>query len=157
MIWFMQLALIWFCKYCHGDKIFSWFAYELFMLLRNTAQKTKFSFSKRREMMVFPKKSLWNLIFLVLSGNMIFLFPENMILPLDRKWKMIFLKKVHGNMIFSSIVLKRWSFQKGPRRDRIFLVLPGKVVFFPWSENERGMTLPKKYTETWFFLLDMLI
>ena len=157
MIWFMQLALIWFCKYCHGDKIFSWFAYELFMLLRNTAQKTKFSFSKRREMMVFPKKSLWNLIFLVLSGNMIFLFPENMILPPDRKWKMIFLKKVHGNMIFSSIVLKRWSFQKGPRRDRIFLVLPGKVVFFPWSENERGMTLPKKYTETWFFLLDMLI
>ena len=28
------------------------------------------------------------------------------------KWKMIFLKKVHGNMIYSSNVLKRWSFQK---------------------------------------------
>ena len=34
MIWFKQLAAIWFCKYCHGDKTFSWFAYELFMLLR---------------------------------------------------------------------------------------------------------------------------
>ena len=29
-----KLALIWFCKYCHGDKTFSWFAYELFMLLK---------------------------------------------------------------------------------------------------------------------------
>ena len=33
-------------------------------------------------------------------------------------------------MIFSSNVLKRWSFQKGSRRDMIFLVLSGKVVFF---------------------------
>ena len=30
----MQLAHIWFYKYCHGDKAFSWFAYELFMLLK---------------------------------------------------------------------------------------------------------------------------
>ena len=30
MIWFMQLDY----KYYHGDKTFSWFAYELFMLLR---------------------------------------------------------------------------------------------------------------------------
>ena len=43
--------------------------------------------------MAFPKKSCWNLIFLVLSGRIIFLFPENMILPPDGKWKMIFLKK----------------------------------------------------------------
>ena len=39
------------------------------------------------------KKSRWNLNFLVLSENMIFLFPENMILPPDGKWKMTFLKK----------------------------------------------------------------
>ena len=59
----------------------------------NIARKTKFYFSRRPEKMVFPKKSWWNMIFLVLSGKMIFLFSENMILPLDGKWKMIFVKK----------------------------------------------------------------
>ena len=38
------------------------------------------------------KKLRWNSIFPVLSGMIIFLFPENMILPADGKWKMIFLK-----------------------------------------------------------------
>ena len=37
--------------------------------------------------MVFPKKSRWNMIFLELSGKMIFLFPENMILFFRRKRK----------------------------------------------------------------------
>ena len=37
--------------------------------------------------MVFPKKMRWNIIFLVLSENMVFLFPENMILHLRRKMK----------------------------------------------------------------------
>ena len=110
-------------------------------ILSNTARKTIFSFSKRPEEMVFPKKSRWNLIFLVLSGNMIFLFPENMMLPPDGKWKLIFLKKIHGNMIFSSNVLKRWSFQKGPSRDMIFLVLPGKVILSIWYVLR---LLPKK-------------
>ena len=27
--------------------------------------------------------------------------------------------------------------------------------FFPCTENERGMTFPEKYTETWYFLFDM--
>ena len=70
-------------------------------------------------------------------------------------------KKIHGNMKFSSNVLKRWTFQKGPCWDLIFLVLSGKVVFFPqnivffpWTENEGGMTVLKRYTETWYFLLD---
>ena len=40
--------------------------------------------------------------------------------------------KKHGNMIFSSNVLKRWSFQRGPRWDMIFAALSGNVVlFFP--------------------------
>ena len=34
-------------------------------------------------------------------------------------------------MTFSSNFLKRRSLQKGPRRDMIFLVLSGKMVFFP--------------------------
>ena len=40
-------------------------------------------------------------------------------------------------MIFSSIPLKGWSFQNVPRRHMIFLVLSGKMVFFPWVEIER--------------------
>ena len=68
-----------------------------------------------------------------------------MILPLEGKWKIIFLKKkIHENMIFSLNVLKRWSSQKGSSWDMIFFVLSGKVVFFSRkhgifsrTENER--------------------
>ena len=63
-----------------------------------TTQKTKFSFFGCPEKMVFPNKLCWNMIFLVLSGKMIFLFPENMIflpwtenerrpLPAGNTWK----------------------------------------------------------------------
>ena len=58
-----------------------------FQKCATTARKTIFSFSRRPEKMVFPKKSRWNMIFLVLSGKMIFLFLENMILHLKRKTK----------------------------------------------------------------------
>ena len=38
-------------------------------------------FCKCSEKIVFPKKKMhWNMIFLVLSRNMVFLFPKNMIL-----------------------------------------------------------------------------
>ena len=60
--------------------------------------------------MVSPKKLHWNMIFFVLSGKMLFLFPENKILPLKRKIKDDLSqkkKKTHGNVIFSSGVLKR--------------------------------------------------
>ena len=51
-------------------------------------QKKRGNVLKRcHEKMVFPKKLRWNMIFLVLSGDMIFLFPENMILQLGRKMK----------------------------------------------------------------------
>ena len=52
-----------------------------------TARKTIFPFSGRPEEMVFPKKLRWNMIFLVLSGKMIFLFSENMILHVRQKMK----------------------------------------------------------------------
>ena len=94
--------------------------------------------------MVFPKKLHYNMIFLVLSGKMIFLFLENMILNLRRKMKDDLSYKIQGNMIFYSNLLKRWSFQKGPRMHMIFFVLSGKIVFFseniilfPWAESER--------------------
>ena len=75
------------------------------------------------------------LIFLALSEKIMFLFPENIILRLGGKSKMVFPKNVHGNMIFSSNFLKIWSFQKGPHRDMIFLVLSGKMVFFPGKHD----------------------
>ena len=63
------------------------------------------------------------MIFLVLSGNIIFPFPENMILSAGLKMKHDLSQKTHGNMIFSSNVLKGWSFQKGLCWDMI--------AFFP--------------------------
>ena len=123
----------------------------------NTARKTIFSFSRRPEKMVFPKKLRWNMIFLVLWGKMIFLFPENMILPPGRKWKMIFLKKIHENMIFSSNVLKKWvalghvlsctTWEGG-------ISSPKTRYFFP-GRKMREMTLIKTYTETRYFQFDM--
>ena len=47
-------------------------------------------------------------------------FPKTWSYSLDRKWKMIFLKKLHGNVIFISNVLKRWSFQKKSLSDIAF-------------------------------------
>ena len=91
--------------------------------------------------MVFPNKSCRNMIFHVLSGQMIFLFPENMILPQTEN---DLSQKIHGDTVVSSNVLKRWSFQKGSRWDMIFLVLsrktvfyPKNMIFFPWTENQR--------------------
>ena len=78
---------------------------------------------------------------------MIFLFTENMILHPRRKMEDDLSQKKpkkHGNMIFSSNFLKRWSFQKRPGQHMIFLVLSGKMVFlpqnlilFPWAESDR--------------------
>ena len=71
------------------------------------------------------------MIFLVLSGKMAFLFPENMILFFRQKMKTnLSQKKIHRNMIFSSNVLKRWSFQKKSHWNMIFLVLSGKMIVF---------------------------
>ena len=103
-----------------------------------TLRKTIFFFSKCSEEMVFPKKLHWNMIYLVLSGKMIFLFPKNMILFFRRKmkddlsqkntWKydiffkcsekMVFPKKSHWNLIF--LVLFR----------RKVFVFPENMTFF---------------------------
>ena len=105
--------------------------------------------------MVFSKKLRCNMIFLILSGKMIFIFPENMILPLGRKMKDDLSQKMHGNMTFSSNVLKRWSFQKGLGWDIIFLALSGKMVLFSQKHDifslggKRGAIFFKKYMEIW--------
>ena len=126
-----------------------------FIKLIITARKTIFSFSGRPEKMVFLKKLRWNMIFLVLLGKMIFPFPENMILHLRRNMKDGLSWKIHGNMIFSWDLLKRWSFQKGPCRHMIFLVLSGKMVFVSRKHNlfllgrKWKAAFPRKYMETW--------
>ena len=53
---------------------------------------------------------IWS--FLYYQERWYFFFPKIWSYSLDTKWKMIFLKKIFRNMIFSSNVLKRWSFQK---------------------------------------------
>ena len=123
-----------------------------------TARKSIISCSRHPEKMVFPKKSRWNINFLVLLGKIMLLFLKNMILTLGGKWKMIFFKKIQENMIFSSDLLKRRSFQKGPHLDMIFLVLSGKMAFFSRKHDifslarKPTMTFPKKYMDVWYFL-----
>ena len=83
---------------------------------------------------LFPdvlKRLHWNMIFLVLSGKMIFLFTENMILPLGRKMKDDLFQKLHRNMIFSADILKRWHLQKNCARALSFLYYQGRWYFFP--------------------------
>ena len=88
-----------------------------------------------------------------------FFFPKTWSYTLDEKWKMVsFSKKINGNMIFPSGLLKRWSFQKGPRRDMIFLVLSGKMVSFSRIHDTFSLgrkpeiIFLKKYMEIWYFL-----
>ena len=93
----------------------------------------------------FPKNSAGIWPFLHYWKRWYFFVPKIWSYTWDGKWKVIFLKKMHGNMIFSSNFLKRWFFQKGPRGHMIFLVSSGKMVFFfpeymiffPWAESER--------------------
>ena len=92
----------------------------------------------------FQKNCIGIWSFLHYQERLYFFFPKIWSYTLDGKWKMIFLKKIHGSMIFSSNFLKRWSFQKGLRRHMIFLVLFGKMaffpenmIFFPRAESER--------------------
>ena len=114
--------------------------------------------------MVFPKNSRWNTIFLVLSGKIIFLFPENMILPPDRKWKMIFLKKSTRKYDIFFKCSEKMVFSKriAPGHDLSCTIWKGGTFFrktwyfFPGRKNrKKEMVFPKKYTETWYFLFDM--
>ena len=126
--------------------------------IKDIARKTIFPFSKCSEKMDFPKKSNWNMIFLVSTGKMAFLFPKNMILFFrDGKWNDL-KKKIHGNMIFSSNVLKMWFFQKKPTGMRSFLYhqerwyfLFPKIWHFFYTRKVKD-DLSKKCMEIWCFL-----
>ena len=110
-----------------------------------TARKTVFSFPRRPEKMIFPKKSCWNMIFLVLSGKIIFLFPENMIWHLrqkmkddlsqknTRKYDIFF--KVSEKMVFSKRAAQGHDLSCIIWKDGIFF--PKNMIFFPWAGSER--------------------
>ena len=101
--------------------------------------KPYFLFARHPERMVFSKKSCRNLIFLVLSGKTIFLFPERLILPLRRKMK------------------DDLSLKSTPKYD-IFFKCSEKMVFSKWIALghdlsciiwKDGIFFPK----TWYFFL----
>ena len=129
------------------------------VIIHSLYEKPYFLFPNVLEKMVFPKKPCWNMIFLVLSGKMIFVFLENMILFFRLKMKDgLSQKKPPGNMTFSSNVPKRWSFHKKSHWNKIFLVLSGKMVFFCGKYNifslggKWKMIFLKKYMEIGYFL-----
>ena len=71
------------------------------------------------------------MIFLVLSGKIIFLFLENLIFFF--RWKMkndLSQKNTWKYNIFFKCP-ERWSFLKKLHCNMIFFVLSGKMVFFP--------------------------
>ena len=110
-------------------------------LLDHTARKTIF-FSQTSWKDGLSKKNaagIWS--FWHYRERRYFFFPKIWSYPLYGKWKMIFLIKIHGS-IFSSNVLKRWSFEKGLPETWSFLYhLEGCYffgnIFFPWTENGR--------------------
>ena len=125
----------------------------------NIARKTKFYFSRRPGKMVFPKKSWWNMIFLVLSGKMTFLFSKNMILPLDGKWKMIFVKKntrkydiffkCSEKMVFSKeIITLGYDLYCIIWKDGIF----SRKHDISSLEGKWEASFSKKYMEIWNFM-----
>ena len=104
----------------------------------------------------FQKNCAGTWSFLYYRERWYFLFPKIWSYTLDGKLKMIFLKKIHWNLISSSHLLRKWSFQKGPCRHMIFLVSSGKMVFFSqkhdlFSLGRKWKTaFPRKYMETWY-------
>ena len=83
---------------------------------------------------------IWS--FLYYRERWYFFFPKIWSYSLGGKWKMIFFKKIHGN-IFSSHILKRWSVQKLALEYDLSCIIwkdgifpPENMTFFLWAENE---------------------
>ena len=123
-------------KNCEGVPIY---------LVKFTARKTIFSFSRRPEKMVFPKKSCWNMIFLTLLGKIMFLFPENDLTPYtenERWWSFskkymeiwYFLQTFWNDGLFKKGRAGTWSFLYYLERWYFF---PENTIFFPWAGGQR--------------------
>ena len=81
------------------------------LTLHNTAWKTISSFSKHSKKIVLPKRLHWNMIFLVLSGKMVFLFWKN-ILFFRRKMKDDLSQKIHGKIYLVKMVFYYYFVKK---------------------------------------------
>ena len=113
------------------------------------AQKTIFYFSKCSEKMVFLKRLHWNIIFLVLSGKMIF-FRQKMKNDLchNNSWKYDIFFKCSEKMVFPK--KSHWNM--------IFLVLSGKMIFFREKMKDvfvkkihENMTFSSNVLKRWSF------
>ena len=76
--------------------------------------------------MVFPEKSHWNMIFLVLS---VFLFPNNMFLFFRHKRKDDLSQKNTWKYDIFFKCSEKMVFPKNSRLNMIFFVISGKMVF----------------------------
>ena len=94
---------------------------------------------------VFQNKSRWNMIFVVLSRKMIFLFPKNMILHVRRKMKDDLSQKKYTEIwYFLQTFWKDGLFKKGRAGTWCFLYYLERwyfflenMIFFPSAERER--------------------
>ena len=106
------------------------------------------------------KKSHWNMIFLVLSGKMIFLFPENMILFFRHKRKDDLSQKNTWKYDVFFKCSEKMVFPKTLHLNTIFFVISGKMVFlfsrkydiFSLGGKWKKMIFVKQRVEIWYFL-----
>ena len=128
-------------------------------IFTDTARKTMFSFSKCFEKKVFPKKFRWNMIFLALSGKMMFLFLENMILFFRHKRKDDLSQKTTCKYDIFLKCSEKMVFPKNSRLNTIFFVISGKMVFlfsrkyiFSLGRKWKKLIFIKKCVQIWYFL-----
>ena len=89
--------------------------------------------------MVFPKKSRWNMIFLVLLGKIMFLFPENMILRLRWKMKDDLSQKISRKCgIFFKLSVKKAFSKRAAKEHDLSCIIWKNDIFSP---------------KTWYFFL----
>ena len=124
-----------------------------------TAWKTTFSFSRRPEKMVFPKKIALEYDLSRIIGKDHVSLSRKYDLNLRRKMKDdLFQKNTRKYHIFFRSSEKKIFSKGAPRQDMIFLVLSGKMVFFSRKHDifslgrKPAMTFLKKYMEIWYFL-----
>ena len=130
------------------------------MKLYGTPRKNIFFFFEMFWKDGLAKKSHWNLIFLVLSGSMIFIFPENMILFFRRKMKDDLKKKKYMEIwCFLQMFWKDGLSKKIRTWIWSFFVISGKMVYLSSRkcdifslDGKWKMIFIKKYMEIWHFL-----
>ena len=120
----------------------------------NTAPKTIFSFSRRPEKMVFPKKLCWNMIFLYCRKRWYFILPKIWSYTLNWKWKMIFLKKYKKIWHFFPTVWNNGLSKKGCAGKWSFLYYLKRWYFFPRKHifslgRKWKAAFLRKYMEIW--------